>query len=143
MNGNPRIGDPRIGGGSAIDRMLAAAHGRISRLTPERVAELLAGGALLVDTRPADQRERCGTVPGAVVIDRNVLEWRLDPTSAHRHPAVVDHTGPIVVFCQQGYSSGLAVAGLVDLGVPDVHELAGGFDAWVAAGFPVDGAGTA
>jgi pimeloyl-ACP methyl ester carboxylesterase/rhodanese-related sulfurtransferase len=125
-------------GGAAIERALAAARRRISRITPERAAALQATGALLIDTRTAAQRARFGMVPGALAIDRNVLEWRLDPTSAHRHPATIGHSGPIVVFCQQGYSSSLVVAGLDELGVPDVHDVAGGFEAWVANGLPVD-----
>jgi rhodanese-related sulfurtransferase len=123
---------------SAIDRHLEAVRRGISILTPEAAAELRAAGALLVDTRPVAQRTEFGQIPGAVVIDRNVLEWRLDPTSAHRHPATIDHHGPIVVFCQEGYSSSLAVASLAALGVPDVHDLGGGFAAWVAAGLPVE-----
>ena len=66
-----------------------------------------------------------------------MLEWRLDPTSSHRHPAAVGHRGPIIVFCQQGYASSLVVASLADLGVPDVHDMAGGFEAWVAAGLTI------
>jgi rhodanese-related sulfurtransferase len=125
--------------GSRIDDHLAATAARISRVTAAEAAAMQAAGALLIDTRPQFQRERFGVVPGAVLIERNHLEWRVDPTSDHRHPAVVEHTGPIVVLCQEGYSSILAVGTLVDLGVPDVHELAGGFDAWVAAGLPVVG----
>jgi len=123
---------------SAIDRHLEAVRRGISILTPSEAAELAARGALVVDTRPVAQREEFGQIPGAVAIERNVLEWRLDPTSEYRHPAAVDHRGPIVVFCQEGYSSSLAVASLTALGVPDVHDLAGGFSAWAAAGLPVE-----
>ena len=77
-----------------------------------------------------------GVIPGALVIDRNVLEWRLDPTSSHRHPDAAAHRGPFVVFCQQGYTSILAVGDLAALGVPAVYDLRGGFDAWAAAGLP-------
>jgi rhodanese-related sulfurtransferase len=123
---------------SAIDRHLEKARRGISIVRPEAAAELHAAGALLVDTRPAAQRAEFGQIPGAVVIERNVLEWRLDPTSEHRHPAAIDHTGPIVVFCQEGYSSSLAVASLTALGINEVHDLAGGFAAWAAAGLPVE-----
>jgi len=123
---------------SAIDRHLEEVRRGISILTPHAAAELRAAGALLVDTRPVAQRAEFGQIPGAVVIERNVLEWRLDPTGEHRHPAAIDHHGPIVVFCQEGYSSSLAVASLAALGVPDVHDLAGGFSAWTAAGLPVE-----
>jgi rhodanese-related sulfurtransferase len=122
---------------SAIDAHVAATRNRISLVDPIAAHRLQVDGALLVDTRPEARRRRYGHVPGAIVIERNVLEWRLDPTSRHRHPAAVDHRGPIVVFCQEGYASSLAVASLVDLGVPDVHDLAGGFAAWAAAGLPV------
>ena len=71
------------------------------------------------------------------MIDRNVLEWRLDPTSESRDPTAAGHTGPIVVYCQQGYSSILAVAELQGLGVPEVYDLSGGFEAWSAAGLPI------
>lgn len=121
---------------SSIDRHLEVARDRISVVDPPVAAEMRNSGALLVDTRPLEQRLTFGEIPGSVVIDRNVLEWRLDPTSPHRHPAVIGHAGAIVVFCQEGYSSSLAVASLVDIGVPDVHDLAGGFTAWAAAGLP-------
>lgn len=94
-------------------------------------------GALLIDIRPQFQRERWGLIPDALVIERNHLEWRLDRTGDWMHPTVAAHKGPIVVFCQEGYASILAVASLVDIGVSDVHELAGGFAAWTAAGLPV------
>ncbi len=123
---------------SSIDRHLEEVRRGISILTPDDAAERRAAGALFVDTRPVAQRAEFGQIPGAVTIERNVLEWRLDPTSEHRHPAAIDHHGPIVVFCQEGYSSSLAVASLAALGVPDVHDLAGGFAAWTAAGFPVE-----
>jgi rhodanese-related sulfurtransferase len=124
---------------SAIDRHLEDVRRGISILTPEAAADLRGRGALVVDTRPVAQRDEFGRIPGAVAIERNVLEWRLDPTSEHRHPAAVDHRGPIVVFCQEGYSSSLAVASLTAVGVPDVHDLGGGFAAWAAAGLPVEG----
>jgi rhodanese-related sulfurtransferase len=123
---------------SAIERHLEEVRRGISIVTPEAAAELRSSGALLVDTRPVAQRTEFGQIPGAVVIERNVLEWRLDPTSEHRHPAAIDHRGPIVVFCQEGYSSSLAVASLTALGVTDVHDLGGGFSAWAAAGLPVE-----
>ena len=121
---------------SRIDALVASARENISRIDVARAEAMRAAGALFIDTRPAEQREQFGLVPGAVVIDRNVLEWRLDPTSEARHPATIAHDGPIVVFCQQGYSSSLAVKTLMDLGVPDVHDLAGGFEAWVKDGNP-------
>lgn len=120
-----------------IDRLLDAARARISVLDPATASRLHADGALFVDTRPVAQRVEYGQIPGAVTIERNVLEWRLDPTGDHRHEAVVAHRGPIVVYCQEGYASSLAVASLVDIGLADVHDLGGGIDAWRAAGLPV------
>jgi rhodanese-related sulfurtransferase len=78
-------------------------------------------------------------IPGALVIDRNVLEWRLDPSSPYRDERVPADR-PLVVFCQQGYASSLAVAALVDMGLVAVHDLGGGFVAWRAAGLPTEGA---
>jgi rhodanese-related sulfurtransferase len=120
-----------------IDAVLAAARERVSSIAPEEAARLQAGGATLVDTRPVTQRTEFGEIPGAVVIDRNVLEWRLDPNGSHRNTAI-DHDRSIVVFCQEGYSSVLAVASLNDVGLTDVHDLTGGFAAWADAGFPVE-----
>jgi rhodanese-related sulfurtransferase len=120
----------------AVDRLLATARRRISILQPAEAADLRHNGAVFVDTRPEDQRRQHGTIPGAVVIDRNVLEWRLDPTSPYRD-VTIPPGQPVVVFCQEGYSSSLAVAALVDMGMVDVHDLGGGFDGWRAAGLPV------
>ncbi len=126
---------------SRIDELVAAARRRIQRVEPQAAYRLQQDGALLVDTRPVEQRLRFGEIPGALVIDRNVLEWRLDPTSDHRHPVVAEgYPFAIVVVCQEGYSSSLAAATLVELGVPAVHDLAGGFAAWAAAGLPVEAA---
>ncbi len=122
---------------SAIDRHLERVRAGISVLTVAEAAAARQAGALLVDTRPAEQRRQHGEIPGAVVIERNVLEWRLDPTSDHRHPAVAQHQGAVIVFCQEGYASSLAVATLVELGLADVHDLGGGAAAWAAAGLPV------
>jgi rhodanese-related sulfurtransferase len=121
---------------SAIARHLADVRAGIDVIDPARAAELRAAGALMVDTRPVAQRREFGEVPGAVVVDRNVLEWRLDPTSPDRLDAVQRPDQPIVVFCQEGYSSSLAVASLAGLGLTNVHDLAGGFGAWAAAGLP-------
>ena len=120
---------------SATDRLLAAARARISTVDAPEAFRLQAAGATLVDTRPAAQRAEHGEISGAVVIERTVLECRLDPAGEHRL-ADIDHDRPIVVFCQEGYASTLAVASLVDLGLTDVHDLAGGYVAWVGAGLP-------
>src|SRR6478735_5115413 len=123
------------GSGSATDRLLAAARARISTVDAAEAFRLQQAGATLVDTRPAAQRAEHGEIAGAVVVERNVLEWRLDPSGDHRLPDI-DHDRPLVVFCQEGYASSLAVASLVDLGLTDVHDLAGGYAAWSRAGLP-------
>ena len=89
-----------------------------------------AAGALVVDTRPIEQRTRDGELPGAVVIDRNVLEWRLDPTCPHHIPEASDPDRRIVVVCNEGYSSSLAAATLRQIGLHRATDLAGGFQAW-------------
>ena len=91
----------------SIDELLQQVRGRIDRVQPAEAARRLAAGALLIDTRPVEQRERDGEVPGAVVVDRNVLEWRLDPASPYRIPEVTGYDLDVVVLCNQGYSSSL------------------------------------
>ena len=91
----------------------------------------MAAGALVVDTRPVAQRERDGELPGAVVVDRNVLEWRLDPTSPDRIPEATDVGRRVIVVCNEGYSSSLAAATLQQLGLHRATDLAGGYQAWL------------
>ena len=124
------------GTGTTVDQMLAAARARLDRVDPVRAAELAARGALLVDTRPQWQRDDEGTLPGALVIERNHLEWRLDPASHARIPEAVDHDVRWIVVCSEGYSSSLAAASLQDLGLHRATDLDGGFRAWKAAGLP-------
>jgi len=113
-----------------IDRLLAEARARIGdRITPAELAGEAAAGALVVDTRSHRQREEDGPLPGAVVIERNVLEWRLDPSSPHRLAEMDDPARRVVVVCDEGYASTLAAATLRDLGV-DATDLEGGFQAW-------------
>ncbi len=120
-----------------VEQLLDEARARLRRLSPAETADMLAAGALVVDTRPAAQREREGEMPGALVIERNVLEWRLDPASPDRIPEVTGHDQVVVVVCSEGYSSSLAAAALQDLGYRNATDLAGGFQAWKAAGLPV------
>ena len=123
---------------SAIDLLLARARDGLDRVEPEDLPAEMAAGALVVDTRPVEQRLRDGELPGAVVIDRNVLEWRLDPTSPHRIPeAHADRR--VVVVCNEGYSSSLVAATLRLLGVHRATDLVGGYEAWVRAGRPAPG----
>lgn len=116
-----------------IEEMLAAARARLDRPGPHRAAELVADGAILVDTRPGWQREQEGGIPGVLVIERNHLEWRLDPTSDARIPQAVDHDVTWILFCSEGYSSSLAAASLQDLGLRNATDLDGGYRAWKAA----------
>jgi rhodanese-related sulfurtransferase len=116
-----------------IDWMLAEARSRIARYTPAEAAD--ARDILLVDLRSSGERCEHGFIPGSVHVPRSVLEWRADPTSSHHDPRLA---GPrLVLVCAQGYSSSLAAATLVELGV-DAGDLDGGFEAWVAAGLPVE-----
>jgi rhodanese-related sulfurtransferase len=120
-----------------VDELLAVARARIRRLDPLETAAACRRGAVLIDIRPTVQRRWEGDVPGAVVIERNVLEWRLDPASAHRLAEIAAPGREIVVMCSEGYASSLVAATLVDLGYAGAADLAGGFQAWLKAGLPV------
>jgi rhodanese-related sulfurtransferase len=120
-----------------VDELLVKARARLDRPDPHRAAALAADGALLVDTRPQWQRDAEGALPGALVIERNHLEWRLDPSSDARIPEATDHDVRWIVVCSEGYSSSLAAASLQDLGLHNATDLDGGFRAWKAAGLPV------
>ena len=122
---------------STIDEVLETARARLDRVTPEAAAAAVEGGALLVDTRPRQQRLWGGGIPGALIIERNHLEWRLDPTSDARIPEAVDRDVVWIVVCSEGYASSLAAASLQDLGLRNATDLDGGFLAWKAAGLPV------
>ncbi|MFJ9619320.1 rhodanese-like domain-containing protein [Streptomyces noursei] len=126
---------------SGIDELLARARRALTRVDPEQAAALQATGGLLVDIRYAELRERDGTIPGALIVERNELEWRLDPTGAHRAPEATHHDLPVVVICNEGYASSLAAVSLHALGLHRATDLIGGFQAWRAAGLPVDGQG--
>ncbi|HEX2073055.1 MAG TPA: rhodanese-like domain-containing protein [Geodermatophilus sp.] len=119
-----------------VDDVLAAARSRIARLRPEEAAARMAAGALLVDTRPAAQRERDGEVPGALVVERNVLEWRFDPADDARLPEATGYDVEVIVLCQEGYASSLAADSLRELGLWRVADVVGGYLAWAAAGLP-------
>jgi rhodanese-related sulfurtransferase len=118
------------GEGSAVSRLLEECRRGLDRVEPEDLAEVEAAGALVVDIRPADQRQRDGELPHAVVIDRNVLEWRLDPSSPHRLPIADDAQRRIVLVCNEGFSSSLAARTLQVLGLANATDLVGGFQAW-------------
>ncbi|WP_116214220.1 rhodanese-like domain-containing protein [Streptomyces olivoreticuli] len=120
-----------------VEELLAAARAELNRLGPAEAAAVQAGGGLLVDIRYAALRERDGLVPGALVVERNELEWRLDPLSEHRATEATGHDLRVVVLCNEGYASSLAAASLRLLGLRHATDLIGGFQAWRAAGLPV------
>ena len=120
--------------GSRIDRVLDDARNRLSRLTAQEVPAALARGAILVDIRPQAQRDHEGDVPAALVIERNVLEWRCDPTSDARLPQAVDDDVEWVVLCSEGYTSSLAAAALQELGLHRSTDVIGGYHALKAEG---------
>ena len=121
-----------------IDEMLAAARRRLLRVDPPAASAAAASGATLVDIRSDSQIAQDGTIPDALVIARNVLEWRLDPASDHRHPQAPGLDEQVIVVCNEGYQSSLVAATLQDLGFSRATDLDGGFQAWRAAGLPVD-----
>lgn len=123
----------------SIDEILAAARGRLERLEPGPAHAETLDGALLVDIRPAAQRTAEGEVPGALIVERNVLEWRLDPTSGARLPQATGHDLRVIVLCSEGYTSSLAAASLHDLGLTRATDVVGGFQAWRTAGLPTTG----
>lgn len=119
---------------SRIDTVLEQARQRLHRLPADHLPAALDSGAVLVDIRPAAQRAAEGEVPGALVIERNVLEWRCDPTSDARIPQAVDDDVYWVILCSEGYTSSLAAAALQDLGLHRSTDVVGGYHALVAAG---------
>jgi rhodanese-related sulfurtransferase len=126
----------RPAGARSIEEILAAARDRLARVTPAQALAALSGGAVLVDIRPAAQRAADGEIPGSWIIERNHLEWRLDPASSARLPWVTGYDHQVIVFCQEGYTSSLAAAALLDLGLSRSTDLIGGYAAWTAAGLP-------
>ncbi|MGW5131065.1 rhodanese-like domain-containing protein [Streptomyces sp. NPDC004135] len=125
-----------------IDALLERVRAGYERIGPREAYEAArAGDALLVDIRYAALRERDGLIPGAVVVERNELEWRLDPQGSHRLPEATSHALRVVVICNEGYASSLAAQSLQQLGLHRATDLIGGFQAWREAGLPVESAG--
>lgn len=117
--------------GSAVDRLLADARATLGpRPGPDDLAGLVAAGALVVDIRPEVHRREEGALPGALVIERNVLEWRLDPEGEHRIPELEGPEQTVVLFCNDGYASLLAAVVLRQIGLPRATDLDGGYRAW-------------
>jgi len=128
MNSNESIEQER----NSIAKILAEARQSLLRVTPEMLSSERENGTLIIDIRPVEQRQRDGDLPGAIVIDRNVLEWRLDPSSEHRIPQVTGYDIRIVIVCNEGYSSSLAAAVLQKLGLHQAVDMIGGYQAWLA-----------
>ena len=133
----PTLARPR--GARTIDELLADARSRIVRVTPAEAAARVLAGAVLVDIRPAAQRAREGEVPGALAVERNVLEWRFDPASDARLPEATGYDVDVVILCSEGYTSSLAADALRSLGLHRATDVVGGFLAWAAAGLPTTG----
>jgi rhodanese-related sulfurtransferase len=129
----------RPSGARTIDDLLAEARARIERVTPHEAAARIAEGAYLVDIRPAAQRRREGEVPGSLIVERNVLEWRFDPASDARLPQAIGYDVDVIVLCSEGYTSSLAADALRSLGLHRATDVIGGFHAWAAAGLPTTG----
>ena len=123
-------------GARTVDDLLAEARSRIARVTPDEAAARIAAGAHLVDIRPAAQRAREGEVPGSLIIERNVLEWRFDPASDARLPEATGYDVDVIILCSEGYTSSLAADALRSLGLHRATDVIGGFLAWAAAGLP-------
>ena len=128
-------------GSRSIDQMLAQARSRLQRLTPAQSHDALAAGALLVDIRPGWQRAAEGEVPGALLVERNHLEWRFDPDCDARLPQATGYDVQVIVLCSQGYTSSLAADSLRSLGLDRATDVIGGFQAWLAGGLPVQAPG--
>ena len=123
---------------SAIDRQLERARASLERVSARRAFEEQQAGALIVDTRTFEQRRVQGDVPGALRIDRTILEWRLDPTGPWHIDEIADAESRVIVLCRQGFSSSLAAASLRQIGLSRATDVIGGFEAWRDAGLPVE-----
>ena len=130
---------PDLPAPTTIEQVLAGARERIERLAPDEAAEAQRAGAVVVDTRDSADRAAEGVIPGSVRAHRNVLEWRADPAAELPDPRIADRSLQLIVVCNDGYSSSLAAASLVDLGFARAGDLAGGYRAWKAAGLPTVG----
>lgn len=135
------VGQPTLAGvtgnhGRGIEQILEAARQRLHRLDPANAHAAMRSGAILVDIRPVAQRVTEGIVPGALHVERNVLEWRFDPRSDARLPEASGYDQHVIIMCSAGYASSLAAASLQDLGLRRATDLIGGFRAWAEAGLP-------
>jgi rhodanese-related sulfurtransferase len=137
----PRAGGDTLTARVTVDDLLAEARADLDRLGPAETAVAQRAGAVLVDIRPHGLRAAEGEIPGTLVVERNVLEWRFDPQSPARVPAAT-YDAQVVVVCSEGYTSSLAAYALRRLGLGRATDLAGGYRAWRAAGLPTVPGGT-
>jgi rhodanese-related sulfurtransferase len=128
----------RAMGRTTIDELLAEARKRLERVQPEQALEAQRAGALLIDTRSSDERQRHGTIRGAVHVPLSVLPWRLDPDFEYSRPELSDLSRQVILVCADGYSSSLAALLLQEIGFARATDLDGGFNGWKAAGLPVE-----
>ncbi|MGE5527200.1 MAG: rhodanese-like domain-containing protein [Methanosarcina sp.] len=122
---------------TGVEDLLAEAQAEVDRYTPAEAAAAAREGAILIDIRPLEQRRRDGLVPAATIVQRNVLEWRLDPRGEHRDPALARDDRPVILVCDEGYQSSLAAATVRRFGV-EAADVIGGVQAWMAAGLPLE-----
>lgn len=120
-----------------VNDLLARSRSRIERLEPRAALTAAEAGAIVIDTRCAEQRRETGTIPGSVHVPLSVLYWRLDPASGFEDPRLADLERQMILVCAHGYSSSIAAATLRDLGFSRASDLTGGFEAWQAAGLPI------
>lgn len=121
-----------------VNDLVAASRARITRLDPRAARSAAEDGAILIDTRCAEQRRETGVIPGSIHVPLSVLFWRLDPASGFEDPRLADPERQVILVCAHGYSSSLAAATLQDLGFRRATDIDGGFEAWRAAGLPID-----
>jgi rhodanese-related sulfurtransferase len=137
MGANEDVGEDLNQRVRGIDEVLSEARGRLSRVSPEDAHARQLAGALLVDIRYELLRRQDGVIPGALLVERNELEWRLDPLCDYRLPQAANHDLDVLVLCNEGYASSLAALSLQQLGLHRATDVIGGFQAWAAAGLPV------
>jgi rhodanese-related sulfurtransferase len=121
-----------------IEELLAQARAKLIRLEPQAALKAQAEGAILIDLRCGEDRRAGGVIPGSVPVALSVLPWRLDPSSDYRDPSLADPTRQVVLVCADGYSSSIAAATLQGLGFARATDVMGGFNAWAAAGLPLE-----
>jgi rhodanese-related sulfurtransferase len=122
---------------TTAEQLLAAARAQLERLTPDQAHAAMREGAQLIDIRSDSQRASDGVIPGAWFVARNVLEWRLDPRCPHCDPLLAHVENPLILICDEGYQSSLAAATVRRFGQRPVTDVVGGFQAWRAAGLPL------